>query len=171
MIFEELKRIENSIFKTNHQQIKNLIKDSECEEYLGFNFQLEKLNIKFRKAKITPKKVGLFVTLWKRNTENETEPFNENDNFDFYIIVSEQKEKFGFFLFPKKILCEKQIITTKNKEGKRGFRVYPSWTQTENKQAEKTQSWQIEYFIELTNLENINIEKFKSIINSSSQEM
>lgn len=159
MIFEELKRIENSIFKTNNLNIKKLIKDLECEEYLGFNFQLEKLNIKFRKAKITPKKVGLFVTLWKRNIENETEPFDENDNFDFYIIATEQENRFGFFLFPKKTLIENKILTTQKKKGKRGFRVYPSWTQTENNQAEKAKSWQTKYFIELTNPENINSTK------------
>lgn len=150
MIFEELKLIEDLIFKTNNQKIKALTKDLECEEYFGFNFQIDKLNIKFRKAKITPKKVGLFVTLWKRNIENKTEPFNENDNFDFYIITTKQQDNFGVFIFSKKILIEKQILSSQNKEGKRGFRVYPSWTKTENKQAEKTKNWQTKYFIELT---------------------
>ncbi len=162
---EELKRFENSVSKVIGQKFTNITQDQECEEYFGFNFQIDKLNLKFRKAKITPKKVGQFVTLWKRNSEKQTEPFNENDNFDFYIIVTEQEEKFGFFIFSKKILSEKQILTTNPKEGKRGFRIYPDWTKTENKQAEKTQSWQTNYFIDLTNSEQKNIEKFKSIIN------
>jgi hypothetical protein len=44
----------------------------------------------------------LFVTLWKRNIENETEPFDENDNFDFYIIATEQENRFGFFYSQRK---------------------------------------------------------------------
>src|SRR5690606_26490451 len=147
------------------RKLTNITQDQECEEYSGFNFQINQLNLKFRKAKITPKKVGQFVTLWRRNSEKQTEPFNETDNFDFYIIVVEQEERFGFFIFPKNVLIERQILTSNQKEGKRGFRVYPNWTKTENKQAEKTQNWQINYFINLTNNEQKNIEKFKAIIN------
>lgn len=121
----------------------------ESEEYFGLNFKLAGRNIKFRKAKITPKKVGQFVTLWTRNAEGKTQPFNECDNIDFCLIVAEEEEQFGFFLFPKHVLIEKQILTTHIKEGKRGFRVYPAWTVTTNKQAKKTQNWQIKYFIEI----------------------
>lgn len=143
----------------------NITQDQECEEYSGFNFQINQINLKFRKAKITPKKVGQFVTLWRRNSEKQTEPFNETDNFDFYIIVVEQEKRFGFFIFPKNVLIERQILTSNQKEGKRGFRVYPNWTKTENKQAEKTQVWQTNYFINLTNNEQKNIEKLNAIIN------
>lgn len=159
---ESLKRIENTILKNNNQEIKNLTIDQECEEYFGADFQVNELNVKFRKAKITPKKIGQFVTLWKRNFKKQTEPFNVNDNFDFYIIVTEQENNFGFFLFPKQILSEKQILTNYETEGKRGFRVYPDWVKTDNKQAEKTKSWQTKYFIDLTDEQNI--EKFNSII-------
>jgi hypothetical protein len=161
----ELKQFENSISKFIEQKLTNIIQDQECEEYSGFNFQIDKLNLKFRKAKITPKKVGQFVTLWRRNSDKQTEPFNETDNFDFYIISTEQAEKFGFFIFPKSILIDRQILTTNQKEGKRGFRVYPNWIKTENKQAQKTQTWQTNYFINLTNNEQKNIEKLKTIIN------
>ena len=162
---EKLKRFENTISTILGRKLTNITQDQECEEYSGFNFQINQLNLKFRKAKITPKKVGQFVTLWRRNSEKQTEPFNETDNFDFYIIVVEQEERFGFFIFPKNVLIERQILTSNQKEGKRGFRVYPNWTKTENKQAEKTQNWQINYFINLTNNEQKNIEKFKAIIN------
>ncbi len=162
---EELKRFENTISTILGRKLINITQDQECEEYSGFNFQINQLNLKFRKAKITPKKVGQFVTMWRRNFEKQTEPFNETDNFDFYIIVVEQEERFGFFIFPKNVLIERQILTSNQKEGKRGFRVYPNWTKTENKQAEKTQNWQINYFINLTNNEQKNIEKFKAIIN------
>ncbi len=163
---KDLERIEKFIFELNGHAIKSINKEQECEEYFGLNFRIDKLNIKFRKAKITPKKSGQFLTLWKRNAEKQTEPFNLDDDFDFYIVVAEQENKFGFFLFPKTILSEKQILTKDLQKGKRGFRVYPEWTKTDNKQAEKTQSWQTKYFIDLTNKNNEikYIEKFRSII-------
>ncbi|WP_322969482.1 MepB family protein [Faecalibacter sp. LW9] len=164
-MIKELNKIESLFIKNYGQKITNLTIENECDEYFGFNFQIEKLNFKFRKSKITPKKVGQFVTLWKRNSEKQTEPFNENDNFDFFIFVSEQDEKFGFFIFSKKLLIEKNILSSRLKEGKRGFRLYPTWVKTESKQAEKTQSWQTEYFINLTNNEQNDIEKLKSILN------
>lgn len=110
---EQLKKFENILFKICRQKISNIYQDNKSEEYCGYNFTIDKSNIKFRKAKITPKKTGQFVTLWKRNSNNETEPFNENDNFDFYIIVTEDGKKSGFLIFPKHILIEKKILSTK----------------------------------------------------------
>lgn len=165
----ELSRIENTILKKNGRSISGITDDPECEEYLGYNFQIDKLNIKFRKAKITPKKSGQFVTLWKRNNKRKTEPFSMHDDLDFYMIATEQEHKFGFFLFPRHILSEKQILTTDGKEGKRGFRVYSDWDIPPNKQAEKTKAWQAGYFIDITYIENINHQKLHSIISTSHQ--
>ena len=158
----ELEQLQNSIFSKLNVVISHLKPDSECEDYLGYNFQINHLNFKFRKAKITPKKIGQFVTLWKRNPESkQTEPFSSEDVFDFYIIACECDEKFGFFFFSKEILAQKHILTTLSKEGKRGFRVYPNWDFPENKQAAKTQNWQREFFIDFS--EEDFLEKFKLI--------
>jgi hypothetical protein len=161
---KEFERFEYSASKLIGQNLTNIVQDEECEDYVGYSFQIYKLNLKFRNAKTTPKKVGQFVTLWKRNAEKKTEPYTENEQFDFFIIVTEQGENYGFFVFPKQILCEKYVLTTSKAEGKRGFRVYPPWIQTENKQAEKTQSWQINYFIDLNNKGHRDIAKFKSMV-------
>ncbi|WP_413533807.1 MepB family protein [Empedobacter brevis] len=150
-MIEIIKKFEDYILKSKNLSISNLEKDVECDEYFGYNFNVNELSIKFRKAKITPKKVGQFVTLWKRNNVKETEPFDENDEFDYYIIATEENSKLGFYIFPKSILIEKHILTSTRKEGKRGFRVYPNWVKTENKQAEKTQNWQQDYFVETIN--------------------
>ncbi|KMQ68917.1 hypothetical protein ACM39_06425 [Chryseobacterium sp. FH2] len=143
----------------------DLSKDLECEEYFGYNFKLNQFSIKFRKAKITPKKIGQFVTLWKRNPETkEIEPFEDKDNFGFYIIAAESQNKRGFFFFSQNVLIQNKILTTSAKEGKRGFRVYPDWDIIKNKQAEKTKNWQTKSFI---NFSEINyIEKSKGILNS-----
>ena len=100
----------------------------------------------YRKAKITPVKVGQFVSVWKRNVEGITEPRHVNDEFEHFVIQCKKGQNVGEFVFPKSILVEKGIISTSKKEGKRGFRVYPPWDKAENKQAIKTQEWQLDYF-------------------------
>lgn len=129
----------------------------EGKEYQACTFKLNEAFIFCRNAKITPKKTGQFVTCWKRNEQGITEPFDENDIFDFYIINTYYLDKIGQFIFPKSILIEKGIISTTKKEGKRGFRVYPSWDITTNKQAEKTQKWQLDYFIKLNNQTDLRL--------------
>lgn len=162
-MIEELNRIENAILKSIGLTITVLEKDKECEEYHGYSLQFGYKNIKFRKAKITPKKAGQFVTLWKRSSDGKTIPFDLKDNLDFYIVATAEDEQFGFFIFPKQILADKQILSAGNRGGKRGFRIYSYWDCLQNKQAEKTRSWQTEYFIDLTENRNENIEKFRSI--------
>ena len=164
-MINELQKIETLLFNQIPLKISNIMEDKEAKEYYGYDFQTGKLNIKFRKAKITPKKVGQFVTLWKRNTQNTTEPFQESDVFDFYIIAVEENEKYGFFLFPKNELIKRNILTTASKTGKRGFRVYPSWIKPTNKQAEKTQLWQTIYFLDFTKHDTENTAKINTIIN------
>lgn len=145
----ELEQLQNSVFSKLGLIISNLEPDCECEEYFGHSFRLDQFSIKFRKAKITPKKIGQFVTLWKRNPESkQTEPFTSKDLFDFYMIFCECNNKSGFFFFSKEILIQKNILTTLSKDGKLGFRVYPIWDSPENKQAKKTQNWQKDFFID-----------------------
>ncbi|MNK00604.1 MepB protein [compost metagenome] len=136
----------NELFEKLKTPITNIESDLECEAYFGCNFLAGTTKIKFRKAKITPKKIGQFVTLWRRNTKGITEPFNAKDEFDFYLIYTEKNEQHGFFLFPSRILADQQILASDKKDGKRGFRIYPLWDIPENKQAEKTKAWQSEFF-------------------------
>lgn len=163
-MFTELEKLENLFIKIYGQKLSSLIPDSECEEYSGFNFQIGKLNFKFRKSKITPKKVGQFVTLWKRNSQNQTEPYDENDDFDFYVFAAAQEENFGFFIIPKSILVERNILSTQSKYGKRGFRLYPTWTNTDNKLAAKMQACQTQYFVDFTLDEMECIEMMRTIL-------
>lgn len=135
-------------------EITNVIFDDESKEYKACSFQLDKAKIIFRKSKITPKKVGQFITFWKRNKFGPIEPYNENDDFDYFVVNCISENNQGQFIFPKSILVHKGIISTKNNEGKRAFRVYPNWEKTTNKQAAKTQFWQKEYFIQLNSTLN-----------------
>ena len=118
----------------------------ESHEYGACSFKINGKAVQFRVSKITPKKTGQFVTIWKRNKQGITQPFEETDPIDFIVISSRSGDNFGQFIFPKSVLVDKGIITRKNKEGKRGIRVYPPWDKPINKQAIKTQSWQLRYF-------------------------
>lgn len=160
---EILDRITHSVFGKLNLKLSDIEVDLECEAYSGLNFRLNDRMVKFRKAKVTPKKSGLFVTLWKRNAKRQTEPFSISEPVDFYIIATEKDQNRGFFLFPEAILAEKGILTVNGKEGKRGFRVYPVWDFPENKQAEKTKNWQNSFFIDLSSNEEAGIEKFREL--------
>lgn len=158
-------KMELQLSQLTNKKITDFVTDDECLEYSGCSFKLDDLKIKFRQAKVTPKKVGLFVTLWKRNIENKTEPFSVNDPFDFYIIAVKQEDHFGFFIFSKDILSEKNILTNSKKEGKRGFRVYPDWTETTNNQATKTKAWQTNCFINCNEDNHTMSEKATILLN------
>ncbi|HLO52782.1 MAG TPA: MepB family protein [Saprospiraceae bacterium] len=123
----------------------------ESKEYGACTFELNGKKIEQRISKITPTKTGQFVTIWKRNKEGITEPFDISDDFDFIIITSKSGDNFGQFIFPKSVLADKGIITRNGKIGKRGIRVYPPWDFATNKQALKTQSWQTKYFLTIKN--------------------
>ena len=161
----EIELLNEYVFKICGVDLTNVKTESESQEYFAHNFQLNKQKVKFRIAKITPTKTGQFVSIWKRNENGTTEPFNISDEFEFYIIATRHETRFGIFIFNKTVLSEKKILTSKNGEGKRGIRVYPTWNIAKNKQAIKTQSWQTNYFLECTHDNKIDIEKAKKLLN------
>lgn len=126
-----------------------LIKEAESEEYGAFEFEMNNRFIKFRVAKITPTKIGQFVTLWKRIEMGPILPYDLKDPVDLFVVSVRNSEHFGQFVFPKTILCEKGIVSKEGKGGKRAMRVYPPWDITDNGQAKKTQAWQHIYFFEI----------------------
>lgn len=144
----DLLQIKEILFHKCGLKISSFQSDQEGNEYSACSFKLHQKHITFRASKVTPKKIGQFVTIWRRNEKGITQPFVKSDALDFLLISSKYEKNFGLFIFPKIILIEKGVITDK-KEGKRGMRVYPVWDQAANKQAKKTQEWQIKYFLNL----------------------
>ena len=153
--------INDLLFKPCELELKNIVAASESQEYAAHFFQVEEKKIQFRVAKITPTKTGQFVTVWKRNEQGITAPFDVSDDFDFFIIATQKENDFGIFIFPKTVLHQNSILSDEKKDGKRGIRVYPPWDLTANKQAQKTQLWQSNYFIELLENKQIDVEKVK----------
>lgn len=143
----DLKNANEFVYAPCGLALKNFIANNESKEYGACSFELNGKKIQHRISKITPTKTGQFVTLWKRNKNGITEPYHFSDNFDSIIITVRREDNLGQFIFPKSILAAKGIITHNQKEGKRGIRVYPPWDTVTNKQAEKTQAWQVNYFL------------------------
>jgi hypothetical protein len=152
------------VFNKCNFALSHLNVEKESREYGACSFNLNELKIIFRVSKITPTKVGQFVTIWKRDHQDITQPFNHTDNFDFIIISSKENNNSGVFVLPKFVLAEKGIITTSTKKGKRGIRVYPPWVNVNNKQAEKTQNWQINYFVNIQENNLIDIELSEKLL-------
>lgn len=144
-----LKAIQTKIYDKCGLVISNYLNEAESQEYEACRFNLNDLKVVCRTAKVTPKKVGQFVTFYKRNSSGIIEPLNQNDSFDFYLVNVKTANRIGQFIFPKSILIKKGIISTNQKEGKRAFRVYPNWENALSKQAIQTQNWQLDYFYEI----------------------
>ncbi|MFA9193483.1 MepB family protein [Flavobacterium sp. FBOR7N2.3] len=137
------------VFNKLSLEIKSVYLEKESADYNACQLLLNDKKILFRTAKTTPTKIGQFVTLWKRSVNGPIAPFEIKDGFDLVIINTETENYFGQFVFPTAILLEKAVFSTDLKEGKRAIRVYPPWDKTTSKQAQKTQQWQLEYFIEI----------------------
>ena len=161
LIPTDLQLAKENIFKKAGLEIISLQKEDESQEYSAYRFLLNNKKICYREAKITPTKTGQFVTLWKRNESGIIEPFDYSDPIDFVIISVRKDLNWGHFIFPKKILLEKGIFSTNNKEGIRATRVYPPWDETTSKQAQKSQKWQLDYFMMLTNSNKIDFDQLR----------
>ncbi|RAJ12489.1 MepB family protein [Arenibacter echinorum] len=166
-----MKLISNTDFSTILEEVytscgltvSNYVLDKESKEYEASSFQLNALYVVARKAKITPKKIGQFVTLWKRNENGQTTPYDESDKVDLFVINIQEGPHIGQFVFPKAALIEKGIVSYNKKEGKRGFRVYPPWSQPTNITAQSTQKWQLEYFLEIGQHSKTDLPKAKAL--------
>lgn len=133
--------------------------EPESVEYGACQLTINKRGIIFRVAKTTPTKSGQFVTIWKRVDNGPIQPFDISDDFDLMVISTRKDKLLGQFVFPKPVLLTKGIISGNNKDGKRGIRVYPPWEPVTSKQAEKTQAWQLQYFLGIQGDTNLDLKR------------
>ena len=158
---DSLTHLKSAIYEVSNLRFSDFQIEFESKEYDACRFQLNGLKIICRSAKITPKKAGQFVTFWKRKSNGPIEPFELSDDFDLFVVNIRFENRFGQFVFPKSILVQKGIISSEKKEGKRAFRVYPTWDVVESKQALQSQKWQADYFFELNSTPDL--EKIKAL--------
>ena len=169
-IHSDLKAVKELVYDKCGFDLTNLKQNIESKEYGACTFELNGKTIQQRVSKITPTKTGQFVTIWKRNNEGVTQPFDLTDEIDFVIISSQNGDACGQFIFPKSVLLDKGIITGNGKKGKLGIRVYPPWDTATNKQAEKTQFWQTKYFVRIDNSDRTNWNLAKQLLEDNSRD-
>lgn len=160
---KDLLVIQDHVFKPNHFSYSQAQLEPESAEYSAAKFEVNGFKVRFRVAKITPTKIGQFVTLWKRKDKGAIQPFDKSDPIDLFIIATRFDNHFGQFVFPKAALIEHDIVSIEGKGGKRAMRVYPPWDKTTSKQAQKTQKWQLEYFLEIPFDGQIDRERAKKL--------
>ncbi|MEB0227957.1 MepB family protein [Pseudomonas sp. 10S4] len=125
-------------------------REEESAEYGACRFGLDGQTIVFRLAKTTPTKIGQFVTLWKRPTPaSEIAPLDVGDGVVIVVVSVADATHRGQFVFDRKILAAKGVMSIDGEGGKRAIRVYPPWVKPVAKQAIKTQQWQLKYFLAL----------------------
>lgn len=164
LIYSDLLAAQRLVYEPAGLICKNVVNERESKEYSACDFELNGRHVKFRTGKITPTKVGQFVTLWKRIGNGSIMPYDITDPVDLFVVSVRSNEHVGQFVFPKMILYEKGILSKNGKGGKRAMRIYPSWDVTESKQAKKTQEWQLNYFIETSPDKLIDIQRLQNLI-------
>ena len=65
-IHSDLLAAQKLVYEPSGFSCKNLVLEAESQEYGACEFEMNNKQIKFRVAKITPTKIGQFVTFWKR---------------------------------------------------------------------------------------------------------
>ena len=160
---KEFLHLKKLLSEIDNIEISQATVELESSEYGACCFVLNNSNILFRTAKITPTKTGQFVTLWKRINQGPIQPFDNTDRIDLFIVSVRKDNHFGVFIFPKAVLISKEIVSDK-KEGKRAIRVYPPWDSATSKQAQKTQNWQLEYFLEISASQSMALNRAKSLL-------
>ncbi|MEK5038441.1 MepB family protein [Sporosarcina sp. FSL K6-3457] len=137
--------------------------EAQNAEYGAYVYQVNALAVRFRSAKITPTKVGQFVTLWERSEAGPIQPYDSSDPVDLFVISARQGDFFGQFVFPKAVLCDHDIVSKNGASGKRAIRIYPPWDKPTSRQAQKTQDWQLAYFLEIPANRPIDCERVQML--------
>ncbi len=98
--------------------VANIEREHESAEYGAIRFEMDGKTCLYRQAKHTPKKIGQFVTLWKRPTpSSEIAPFDRTDGIDQVFIFVYEHTRLGVFIFGPQLLVQKDIFSEKTEGG------------------------------------------------------
>ena len=130
--------------------IQKMTREHQNATYEGARFKINGHHYRSRLAKLTPKKKGYFVVFWVKDANDQNQPYDFATSPDKLIISVIDGHQKGQFIFPKSVLLEKGILSGPHVTGKMACRIYPSWVKNLNSSAQKTQNWQVPYFIDLS---------------------
>lgn len=155
-----LAHLNKIIYKPNQLFVESIREEKQNAAYGAGAFRLSSKKVRFRVAKITPTKTGQFVAFWEKDENYKNQPYSYEEALDLLVITTFKNEnECGQFIFSKEVLFEQNILRSSTTTGKMAMRVYPSWDSPTSKQAMKTQQWQLPYFIDMRNLDNLTKEK------------
>ncbi len=76
-------------------------------------------------AKITPTKVGQFVSFWEKDEANKNQAFSYDNATDLLVINTfNNSGDFGQFVFPKEVLLKQKILKNVNSKGKMAITIF-----------------------------------------------
>ncbi|MEH7041844.1 MepB family protein, partial [Bacillus pseudomycoides] len=82
-----IENLDNIVYKLNNLVITNLKEEKQNSEYSGWTFQLNNKTIRFRVSKITPNKIGQFVSFWEKNENMQNQAFFYDSAPDLLVIT------------------------------------------------------------------------------------
>lgn len=104
IIHSDLLATQELVYNPCNLDCSDLIHEPHNADYGAYIFNLNALSIRFRVAKITPTKIGQFVTLWERIEDGPIQPYDISDPADLFVISTRTENHFGQFVFPKAVL-------------------------------------------------------------------
>ena len=155
--------LQNTLIPFLKGTFDNYQEEHQNSEYESFSFSINQYSFRNRLAKKIPTKKGYFVVFWEKDNNNKNKAFDYKNSPDFLIVNVFDNEHKGLFVFPKSELLKQKILRTSQVKGKMAIRVYPLWEQSLNKTAEKTQQWQLDYFIDLS-CKTVDYNKLEDIL-------
>ncbi|ARB37287.1 hypothetical protein JS609_02000 [Bacillus subtilis] len=158
--YKALTYVNKVLYKPNRLTLNAIQEEAQNSDYGAGMFQLNSKSVRFRVAKITPNKIGQFVSFWEKDGDGKNQAFSYEKATDLLVINTfTRNNNFGQFVFPKEVLVKQNILKTSDTKGKMAIRVYPRWENPTSKQAIKTQNWQLEYFIEINKTDSYPVEE------------
>lgn len=162
--YTALHDVSELIYEPHHLSVKSVQEEKQNAKYGAGTFRLGSKTVRFRVANITPTKIGQFVACWEKDENNKNQPYVYEEAPDLFVITTFKNEyAFGQFIFPKEVLLKHDILKSPTTKGKMAIRVYPKWDHPTSKQAVKTQKWQLPYFVDLCNPNQLPLEKIKEL--------
>ncbi|WP_228001945.1 MepB family protein [Nocardia australiensis] len=155
--------VKSRLFESGGFTCSAPVPEPESAEYGACGFTVDGRSVRFRVGKTTPTKVGQFVTVWQRRADGPIRPFDRSDGVALFVISTRTEGHFGQFVFPCQALCSKDIVSVDGSGGKRGFRCYPPWVETTNRQAHAAQAWQLEFFLHLPENGRVDIARARQL--------
>ncbi|KQW05808.1 hypothetical protein ASC66_12720 [Leifsonia sp. Root4] len=134
------------VLRARHSLCSEIHADATNADYGAQQLTIDGRTARLRIGRVTPRKVGLFVAVWERADDGTTRPFAVEGDTELLLVIVRDGARLGLFTFPREALREHGVLSVAGAGGKRGFRLYPSWSTTTNAQARRTQQWQQRYF-------------------------